>query len=149
MSKLNLQNHQRKIPLDLPLIRQSICAALPLCAAQSPQTANKSQKNLRSLEEIDISIVSDKKIAQVHKAFLNDPTPTDVITFPYGEIIVSADTAQRLAKDFAFPIEQEISLYIIHGFLHLQGYDDHTPAQRNEMHARQNEILKAVFKNSC
>ncbi|MFV0415984.1 MAG: rRNA maturation RNase YbeY [Chthoniobacterales bacterium] len=149
MPSLNLQNHQRKVALDLSLIRKAALASLPLCISCCGSQADRSPRLLRTFEEIDIAIVSDRKIAQVHKDFLNDPTPTDVITFPYGEIVVSADTAQHQAKQAGYSTEQELSLYIIHGLLHLNGYDDHTQTQRKEMHARQSKILKAVFKNLC
>ncbi len=98
-----------------------------------------------SLKEIEISFVSDKAIARVHGEFLNDPTPTDVITFPHGEIIISLDTAHRQAAEHHETYEREVALYIIHGLLHLAGWDDHGESERLEMHSRQLKILTESF----
>ena len=67
--------------------------ALALClASRGPGDAP-----LGELGEIEVSLVSDEDIARVHGEFMDDPTPTDVITFQHGEILVSLDTARREA----------------------------------------------------
>jgi len=81
---------------------------------------------LSGLDEVEISVVSDDVIRDVHARFLNDPTATDVITFPHGdgigEIIVSFDTAIRQASEFGEPVFRELFRYMVHGLLHLHGY---------------------------
>ncbi len=134
---LHLYNHQRRQPSRLKLWRQVATRALPQCLA----TAKSSEAVLLSLKEIEISFVSDPAIARVHGEFLDDPTPTDVITFPHGEIIISLDTAQRQALEHGETYEREVALYIIHGLLHLGGWDDHVESERNVMHALQMKIL--------
>ena len=138
---LHLFNHQRRQPSRLKLWRQVATRALPHCMA----AARSGEAALLSLKEIEISFVSDKAIARVHGEFLNDPTPTDVITFPHGEIIISLDTAHRQAAEHHETYEREVALYIIHGLLHLAGWDDHGESERLEMHSRQLKILTESF----
>ena len=84
-------------------------------------------------------------MARVHGNFLGDPTETDVITFPYGEILVCPAVAQDRAVEYGFEIEQEVLLYALHGLLHLAGHDDATPALAKEMAQAQERLLKQVL----
>lgn len=81
-------------------------------------------------------------MAKVHRAFLGIPGATDVITFPYGEIVVCADVAAERAPEFGKSIEDEIALYVIHGLLHLAGHDDIDVGDARRMHRAQERILK-------
>jgi probable rRNA maturation factor len=90
--------------------------------------------------ELSIAFVDDVQIAQVHADFMDDPTPTDVITFPAnpemesaGEIIVSVDHARSRSAELREPFSRELSLYLIHGWLHLAGYDDRNESDRAKM----------------
>jgi len=90
--------------------------------------------------ELSVAFVDDPKIAQIHADFMDDPTPTDVITFPAnaqmesaGEIIVSVDHARSRATELNEPFSRELSLYLIHGWLHLAGYDDREEDDRSKM----------------
>lgn len=100
---------------------------------------------LVELEEIEISIVSDEVIAQVHLDFMGIPGSTDVITFAHGEIVISAETARDYAADYENSFEKELMLYIIHGLLHLAGHEDADPQERKVMENIQAEILKQVW----
>jgi probable rRNA maturation factor len=84
-------------------------------------------------------------MAAVHGDFLGDPTETDVITFPYGEILVCPAVAKEQAPAHGLKIDQEILLYALHGILHLIGYDDTTPALARKMAQAQDELLKRVL----
>ena len=97
---------------------------------------------LSALECVEVSIVDDTTISQVHAEFLHDPSATDVITFPYGEILVSADTAARYAEAHHLPREQELFRYIVHGLTHLQGYLDATEQQRAALFAIQEPLVE-------
>ncbi len=140
MPKLQIFNRQQTHRPDLPWLRRIARAALPACqaAAKSPDAP------LLHLEEVEITLVSDADIARVHADFLDDPTPTDVITFHHGEILVSADTALRQGAEHHQPLNLELALYIIHGLMHLGGWDDHEPGEAAEMAARQTAILHAA-----
>jgi probable rRNA maturation factor len=97
-----------------------------------------------ALEEIEFVLVDRATMCRVHADFLNDPTETDVITFPYGEILVCPAVAQDRAATFGHEVEQEVLLYCLHGLLHLTGYDDTTPKLAKEMAVAQAKLLYQV-----
>ncbi len=90
-------------------------------------------------------LVDRATMAKVHAEFLGDPAETDVITFPYGEILVCPAVAQDASLAFDHPVGQEVLLYTLHGLLHLIGYDDKAPEDAREMAAAQDELLKKVL----
>lgn len=96
---------------------------------------------LSTLPAVEISIVDDETIAAVHAEFLNDPTPTDAITFPYGEILVSCDTARRYAAEHGLDAREELFRYMVHGLVHLHGYRDYEPRERETMFAVQEPLV--------
>lgn len=104
--------------------------------------ASKPGGVLAELDEIEVNLVDDATIARVHAEFLGDDSPTDVITFHHGEILLSVETACRQALELRTSKGKELALYLIHGLLHLAGYDDHEPDQRREMHKIQEIILE-------
>ena len=67
-------------------------------------------------------LISDRRICQLHRQFLGQRGPTDVLTFRHGEIFISVETAKRHARAFANPLVRELQLYIVHGLLHLHGF---------------------------
>ena len=98
--------------------------------------------------ELSIAFVSDAEIAQVHADFMDDPSPTDVITFPAqpkmksaGEIIVSVDHAHSRAAELGESFSRELSLYLVHGWLHLAGYDDSKESDRAKMREAEQKAL--------
>lgn len=96
---------------------------------------------LSELETVEISVVDDPTIAQVHAEFLNDPSATDAITFPYGEILVSCDTAAAYAAAHGIPREEELFRYMVHGLTHLHGYLDYEPEDREALFAVQEPLV--------
>lgn len=141
-AQISLFNRQKAHKLPLPWLRRIAKAALPLClAAEKPGDENV----LHSLSEIEVSLISDAEIARVHGEFLSDPTPTDVITFHHGEILISTETAARQAPDHAQSLDHEVALYLIHGLLHLAGWDDHAADEAHQMAAHQERILREVI----
>lgn len=105
---------------------------------------------LGELNLVEISLVDDESIAEIHARFLDDPTPTDVITFPHGggigEILVSVDTAKRQAAELGEPWEREVFRYMVHGMLHLHGHLDYVPEQRELMFALQEPLVVKYWK---
>ncbi len=83
----------------------------------------------------------------LHQQFLNDPTPTDVMAFPYddddlfGEIVVNIDMAEQQCAKFAKNFSQEILLYAVHGALHLIGFDDLCEASKCNMRFAERRVL--------
>ena len=100
---------------------------------------------LSELEMIEISIVDDETIAAVHGEFLDDPTATDAITFPYGEVLVSCDTAARYAAEHGIAPEEELFRYMVHGLTHLHGYLDYEPEDRDALFAVQEPLVARYF----
>ena len=104
---------------------------------------------LGGLEEIGIVLVSDRRIAALHDEFMADPAPTDVITFLHGEIVVSAETARREARQRGLRLPEEIARYAVHGLLHLAGWSDTGAGEAAEMRAVQEKILRRALRVLC
>jgi probable rRNA maturation factor len=102
--------------------------------------------------EISVAFVDDAGIAELHGRWLGDPTPTDVLSFdlgadqpgPAGEVIVSAERAAEVAGERGLDPVRELALYVVHGTLHLCGFDDRAPAERARMRAAESEVLAAL-----
>ncbi len=104
--------------------------------------------------EISVVFATDEYLRKLHRDFLKNDRYTDVITFDLsegegieGEIYVSLDRARYFAREYQEPFHREVARLVIHGLLHLKGYSDATPAQRQEMHQRENQHLKNVSLN--
>ncbi len=103
--------------------------------------------------ELSIAFLNDLTIAQIHNDFLNDPTPTDVITFPpnpdfdlAGEICVSVDHAISSSQNLNIPFPQELTLYLVHGWLHLAGLNDLTDEQKITMRTAEKHVMETLKK---
>jgi probable rRNA maturation factor len=90
--------------------------------------------------ELSLVFLTDAALAKLHGDFLADPSETDVITFEgepaaglAGEICVSVDTAAAYARKRKDDFSAELTLYLVHGWLHLAGYDDLQPAKKRVM----------------
>ena len=134
-------NRQRAVSVEREKIVRHLPGALLLCEEQHGTAASV----LSSLEGVSISLLSGKEISRVHEEFCGVPGPTDVITFPYGEILIGAPVIRDQAGDFGHPVEREALLCSIHGILHLHGYDDLDANNRSAMHQLQEKILQALW----
>jgi rRNA maturation RNase YbeY len=98
------------------------------------------------------------EIKKWHQRYLNDPTATDVISFSMregapsksqqdilGDILISVDTAKRQAKLYGKSLNEELTLYMIHGVLHLLGYDDLVPRKKKVMERLQFSLLEKTM----
>ncbi|HEX2580165.1 MAG TPA: rRNA maturation RNase YbeY [Rhabdochlamydiaceae bacterium] len=109
------------------------------------------QQKKISNQEVTIYFVGIRKITQLHARYFNDPTPTDCITFPFndqllGEIFVCPKAA--LDYNPKKPYE-ETTLYLIHGLLHLLGYDDIDSKQRARMRREEKRLMALIKKHRC
>jgi probable rRNA maturation factor len=109
-----------------------------------------------ALGELNFIICSDTYLRSVNKKFLNHDYFTDIITFPYsepgskeisGDIYISIDRVRQNAKDYGVSVSEELHRVMIHGVLHLCGYDDHTPDQKAMMRKREDYWLKKLNLN--
>jgi len=90
---------------------------------------------------VSVAIVDDAAMHRLNAEFLAHDHPTDVLSFVLersaealeGEIVVSADTARQVAARLGWPADDELLLYVVHGALHLVGYDDLEDEQRQQM----------------
>lgn len=101
--------------------------------------------------EVSIAIVDDDSIHVLNRKHLQHDYPTDVLSFVFdsedtleGEIIVSADTAIRNSQDYKWPAINELLLYVVHGTLHLVGYDDHSPEDCRAMREQEVQYMKRI-----
>ena len=134
---LRVRNLQRKLRVD---VRE-----LDAFAGRALSTVGKLKEGrggvLHSLQNVDVLLVSDRRIAELHLRFMNIAGPTDVITFQHGEIFVSTETADANARRFETTVDFELRLYIVHGLLHLAGFDDKTAAAARLMAKTQERIV--------
>jgi probable rRNA maturation factor len=107
--------------------------------------------------QINVAVVDDATIAKLHQQFLGDPDPTDVLSFLLersagaleGEVVVSAEMARACAPRYGCTAEEELLRYVIHGTLHLVGYDDIAPRKRATMRRKEREYLKGLLIDDC
>ena len=127
MITVEINNDQLEVPLDQQRLREAVQLIL--------KDASVRQAN------VSIAVVDDPTIHALHRQYLELDEPTDVLSFILersedcleGEVIVSAETAELTAGWYGWPAEDELLLYVIHGTLHLVGYDDTTPETQAEM----------------
>ena len=106
--------------------------------------------------EISIVLVDDERMQELNREYRKADRPTDVLAFSQlegepakapedrvalGDVVVSIDTAERQAAEQGHALENELDLLIIHGVLHLLGYDDETEADATEMRRHEKRIL--------
>lgn len=131
--RLAIANRHPRLRLD----RRALAAALATLDAHAARFGGGCPPG-----ELSIAFLTDRALARLHADFLADPSTTDVITFAgdpafgsAGEICVSADTAAAYARRQGRDFGAELTLYVIHGWLHLAGYDDLQPAKKRRMRA--------------
>jgi probable rRNA maturation factor len=134
--RVRISNQQSEVRCKVRRLLRQLKRALPLLPKPLPA----------GLDEIQFVLVDRATMAQVHGAFLGDPTETDVITFPYGEILVCPAVARDQAPAYEAEFEQEVLLYALHGMLHLAGYDDTTPEAARAMAGTQAELFRRVME---
>ncbi|MCB1225674.1 MAG: rRNA maturation RNase YbeY [Verrucomicrobiales bacterium] len=139
-----LEQVEERAP-EVEWLKRALEGAMPACL----QVGRGGEEDvLARLPEVEVTLMDDATIAVAHAEFLDDPTPTDVITFFHGEILISVETAEREARQRGLPLAQEVLLYGIHGLLHLAGWDDHEPQEAAAMAERQEAILAEVWADS-
>ncbi len=104
--------------------------------------------------ELSLAILDDDEISKIHADFMDNPNPTDVITFEgdkdgefAGEICASAETALRQSVDFKTSPSWELTLYFAHGYLHLAGIDDISPEDAIKMRAAESSAMQILSRN--
>lgn len=104
--------------------------------------------------DLSVSLVGDDEISILNEEYFGKDRPTDVISFPMeekardgallGDVVVCVPQAVRVAGENGLPMVEELSLYLIHGILHLAGDRDDTPESRERMKSRQEKLLSVA-----
>lgn len=142
MMRIEIQNHQNEValpPAFLTWLERNISIA-----CQAAQQASLASTPLSELTELDIAFIEQSASDIAHRQFMNIPGATDVITFPYGELLICPQIALLQAAEHHEPLWRELLRYVVHGMLHLAGYDDRNAADADKMHAIQEVIVNAV-----
>ena len=96
--------------------------------------------------ELSVSFVTPNEIAELHERFMGEEGPTDVLSFPQedtyllGGVVICPEVAAESDPD----VESEVQLLLVHGILHLLGYDHEEDAERAQMWARQEHYMEGV-----
>lgn len=142
----HLDTHFRFTAADLPTLN---APARPRAEAQLSKPG--SAPGAAPAGELSITFLTDPALARLHADYLDDPSTTDVITFEgdesmghAGDVCVSVDTALAYSKKHDIPFAEELLRYVIHGWLHLAGYDDLEPRKKRRMRAAEERALKLL-----
>ena len=103
------------------------------------------------LGELSLAFINDAEIQTLNRDYRGKDTPTNVLSFPdngpaplLGDIVLAFETIQREAAEKSVSLHHHLSHLIIHGFLHLQGYDHETEAEATQMEALEIKALAAL-----
>jgi probable rRNA maturation factor len=142
---VRIDNRQKQLKLQKPKIRKT--AQVLLNALGSPDG------------ELSIVIMDDPQIQALNQQYLNRPWPTNVIAFPMqegdfsdinpdllGDVVISIDTAAREARDLGIDFEERFNFLLIHGILHLFGYDHETCDEDERIMEEKSEELYELTK---
>ncbi len=136
MSKISLHTPQDLVEVDRARMREIARAVL-----EGEAVADY---------EISLAFVDNSTIHRLNKQYLDHDEPTDVLTFPYsnsgakkleGELILGVEVAKEQAAERGHDVQIELALYVIHGLLHLCGFDDKSPQDEAEMRGRERHYL--------
>ena len=141
--EISVRNLQRTISVNAAGLEKFAAKAVRHCL----QLRKRRPTDLSKLRHIFVWLISDRRMSRLHRQFLGETGPTDVLTFQHGEIFISAETAKRHARLFGNSTMRELQLYIIHGLLHLHGFDDRTQAEARKMKEAQEKILRCCSRD--
>lgn len=139
MSKISVHSPQETVPIDRGRMREIARGVLE----------GESVKDY----EISLAFVDNTTIHRLNKQYLDHDEPTDVLSFPYsaanakkleGELILGAEVANQQATERGHDVQTELALYVIHGLLHLCGYDDKSAGAEKEMRERERHYMQQM-----
>lgn len=146
--KIYLDNQQKKLPLNLSFIKKIVRKILI-------------KKGQSAKSEVNIIFTNNLKITRLNKRYLGRSYPTDILAFGMregfplkgnayllGDIIVSAQAAVAKARELKTNPQTEVILYVIHGLLHLLGYDDKTLKDKKIIRQKEKEYLKLCLRRN-
>jgi len=153
LAEVVINNMQHRIDVDdrlEELIRKTVEMALNL-------------EGVRSDLEVSVALVDNDYIRELNKTYRGKDAPTDVLSFPMlepgevddvpsegeveqllGDIVISLEKAEEQAKSYGHSFEREVAFLVVHGVLHLLGYDHEIEEERKIMRQKEEEVLKAL-----
>ena len=160
--KVSVSNRQRRHSVELSAINSmaeklagEVCRNLNDSPCKWLSRTNV--KEIESRGTFSLVLVSDKKIRELNNLWRGFDKATDVLSFPMdtevpakslpyelGEIIVSMDTAKAQAHELGHGFDRELAFLIVHGMLHVLGFDHESKEDEKEMFGRQRKILQAA-----
>lgn len=139
MGRISIHSQQETVPVDRGRMREVARAVL--------------DGEGQGEAEISLAFVDNATIHVLNKRYLDHDEPTDVLSFPLseagarrlsGELVIGAEVGQVQAAERGHDVQAELALYVIHGLLHLCGYDDHEDAGRAAMRQRERHYLQLL-----
>lgn len=136
MSKISIHSPQEIVPIERGRLRDLVRAVLD----------GEGEKEY----EISLAFVDNPTIHQLNKRYLDHDVPTDVLSFPYsaanakkleGELVIGVEIAQQQAAERGHDVQAELALYVVHGLLHLCGYNDKSAPDEKAMRDRERHYL--------
>jgi probable rRNA maturation factor len=106
-----------------------------------------------------VLVTDDATVRELNRHYAGEDSATDVLSFSLqegeefawpdgvqrlGEVIISLPTAERQAQEGGLPLEQEVAHLLVHGLLHLLGYDHREPAEERRMRQREDALLRSA-----
>jgi len=140
MKQLSVRNQQRRFSVSSREVRKAMEVLL---------------NELLHIKAFDLSVlfVNETRIAQLNQTHLQHEGPTDILTFDYctrtllhGELVICPAIASEHARKYSASLGRELMRYVIHGVLHLQGFDDKTTAARHKMKHEENRLLQRLAR---
>jgi probable rRNA maturation factor len=138
---IHVESSLDPVPVSINVIQR---AALAVLARQS------------QAGDLSVVLTDDARLRQLNRDYLGADAPTDVLSFPasetdpetgssyLGDILVSIPRAEAQAQAAGHPLEAEVQLLVVHGVLHLLGYDHANPEEKSRMWAAQAEVLEGI-----
>jgi probable rRNA maturation factor len=139
LGKIAIASPQEIVPIDRKRLREAVRSVL-----EGEGIADA---------DISLAFVDNETIHQLNKRYLNHDEPTDVLSFPLseanartlaGELVIGVEVARAQAAERKHDVQAELTLYVIHGLLHLCGFDDKSDQATAEMRARERHYLKQL-----
>ena len=140
MKQLSVRNQQRRFSVSSREVRKAMEVLL---------------NELLEIKAFDLSVlfVNETRMAQLNQTHLQHEGPTDIITFDYctrtllhGELVICPAIASEHARKYRVSLGRELARYVIHGVLHLQGFDDNATAARLKMKREENKLLQKLAR---
>jgi len=144
--EVSISNRQKRVSIDAGKIRRAAKRILSGLGFQG--------------YELSLVIVDDREITRLNRQYFHRSRPTNVISFPMaaedpaslpskilGDVVISAETAKRQAEEAGGKAKDEILFLLIHGILHLAGYDhEGTADERKKMEAKEKELFSLLMR---